>query len=220
MEIINKKGFTLLEVLTVIIVITILMMVTLPLINSLSKKNSTELYHSYEKMMEEYVIASNIKDKDEVSLSEIDGLEQVKKECTGYVTITHSDENMYKAFIKCGDKYVTNNYDEESSSDNCNWNLLGAVNNAISCIPISPSSNPTEGDTYVSCILNSDYTYVQAKCSVSGTIASDVVSSSNANNWCSGYLSQSGGVCATNGGTYTCTKGAVYYKKTYKYTCN
>ena len=103
MKKINKKGFTLLEVLTSIIIITILMMITLPLINSLSKKNSNELYHSYEKMMEEYVIAGQNKNKETVLLSEIDGLDQIKKECKGYVSISQDNPPIYKAYIKCGD---------------------------------------------------------------------------------------------------------------------
>ena len=110
MKKINKKGFTLLEVLTSIIIITILMMITLPLINSLSKKNSNELYHSYEKMMEEYVIAGQNKNKETVLLSEIDGLDQIKKECKGYVSISQDNPPIYKAYIKCGDKYTTENY--------------------------------------------------------------------------------------------------------------
>lgn len=114
----NNKGFTLMEVLTVIVVITAVMMITLPLIGSITKKNQDELYHSYEKMMEEYARASGIKNKDKIMLSELDGLDQIKKECginNGFVIVENVSLN-YKAYIKCGDKYKTDEYDSAIQS--------------------------------------------------------------------------------------------------------
>ena len=114
----NNKGFTLMEVLTVIVVITAVMMITLPLIGSITKKNQDELYHSYEKMMEEYARASGIKNKDKIMLSELDGLDQIKKECginNGFVIVDNVSLN-YKAYIKCGDKYKTYGYDSTMQS--------------------------------------------------------------------------------------------------------
>ena len=115
MKKINNKGFTLLEVLTVIVVITAIMMITIPLISSITDKNQDELYHSYEKMMEEYVMASNIKTPGNVWLSNIDGLDQIKKECgnNGFVRIEKKEGEPlnYKTYIKCG-KYKTTDYDE------------------------------------------------------------------------------------------------------------
>ena len=108
MRIINKKGFTMMEVLTVIIVITAVIMITIPLISSINKKNKEELYHSYERMMEEYAIASNIKNKDKILLEDLDGLDTIKEEkCKGFVDATTKP---YKAYIRCND-YKTTNYD-------------------------------------------------------------------------------------------------------------
>ena len=112
MKSLNKKGFTLMEVLTVIIVITIIMMITLPLVDSISNRNKEELYKSYEKMMVEYAMASS-KKQGTISLSELNGLDKIKNECTGFVKI---DDNNYNAYIKCpkedGSKYKTPKYDD------------------------------------------------------------------------------------------------------------
>ncbi len=123
-EKLNKSGFTLMEVLTVIVVITALMMITIPLIGSITEKNQKELYHSYETMMEEYAKASKIKDKDKIMLSELDGLKEIKKECEGYVSVTNNPRN-YHAYIKCGDKY-----ESDVSEDN--------VDEPVSTIPSCP----------------------------------------------------------------------------------
>ena len=106
----NKRGFTLIEVLTVIIVITVIMMISLPLISSLSKRNNEELYHSYERMIEEYVIASNLKHSGRIMLNEIDGLDQIKSQCDGFIDITEGNPPIYEPYIKCGNKYETENY--------------------------------------------------------------------------------------------------------------
>ena len=115
MKKLNNKGFTLMEVLTVIIVITVIMMITLPLVNSISKKNNEELYSSYEKMMEEYVKAGNYENRnqDKVALSEISGLGEIEKDCTGFVEIEYGIPTTYKSYIECGDKYVTTGFYEK-----------------------------------------------------------------------------------------------------------
>ena len=109
----NKNGFTLMEVLTVIIVITAIMLITLPLINSIRERNNKELYSSYEKIMEEYAIASSL-NKGKILLSELDGLDKIKNECSGYVMITGNSPKSYKAYIKCSDKYQTSGYNENA----------------------------------------------------------------------------------------------------------
>ena len=104
----NKKGFTLIEVLTVIIVISLIMMVGFPALLNIMNKNNDELYKSYEKLMIEYVKAGDYQDRDRVYLSELEGLDQVKEKCTtGYVDIIRSTTPyVYQAHITCGD-YVT-----------------------------------------------------------------------------------------------------------------
>ncbi len=125
MKKLNKKGFTIMEVLTVIIVIAALMLITMPLINSISAKNKEELYHSYERMMEEYAVASSVKNKSKILLSELDGLDKIKNECTGYVNINKEDSISYKAYIKCGDKYTTEGYEEAP--------IMGTIKSCSGC---------------------------------------------------------------------------------------
>ena len=104
----NKKGFTLVEVLTVIIVMTLILMIAFPAINKIMEKNNKDMYESYESLMEEYARASNNKSS-VIKLSSLDGLEKVKEECSGYVEF-NSVTYTYKAYIKCGDRYKTTGY--------------------------------------------------------------------------------------------------------------
>ena len=114
METLNKKGFTIMEVLTVIIVIAALMLITMPLINSISAKNKEELYHSYERMMEEYAMASNIKESP-ILLSQLNLKKIEDDHCDGFVKITLGPPKSYKAYIECSDGYKTTGYDENKS---------------------------------------------------------------------------------------------------------
>ena len=50
----NKKGFTLVEVLAVMIILGLLMLLVVPSINKLMKDNDEKKYSTYERMMEEY----------------------------------------------------------------------------------------------------------------------------------------------------------------------
>ena len=107
----NKKGFTLVELLTVIVIISLVLMIVFPAVSKILKQNSDELYESYEHMMVEYAKVSPLNTNNKIGLTALDNLEKVKAECTGYVTITRSSGTpVYKAFIKCGDKYKTTNY--------------------------------------------------------------------------------------------------------------
>ncbi len=129
MKKLNKKGFTLVEVLTVIIIITAIMMISLPVMNSLTKRNNEELYKSYEKMMEEYARNSPLKTEDTIMLSDLDGLDQIKNECSGYVYINHTPPVMYKAYIECGD-YHTTGYEEKGKDIPSCPGCVFAYNNA------------------------------------------------------------------------------------------
>ena len=82
-----KKGFTLTELLVSIVIITMLLMVTLPTIGNIVKKNNDELCHSYEEMVIEYAKLNDKKETGMINLDDIDGLSEVKKECTGYVLV-------------------------------------------------------------------------------------------------------------------------------------
>ena len=64
-------------------------------------------------MVEEYAMISPSKDKDKILLEEIDGIDRVKDECTGYVLVDKTTSPYtYNAFIKYGSKYKTDNYVE------------------------------------------------------------------------------------------------------------
>ena len=108
---INKKGFTLVEMLTIIVLIGLVMMIVFPAVSKLLKRNNEEMYQTYEDMMVEYAKVSSLNVNNVIVLSDLENLEQVKNQCTGYVTINHSSTpNVYKAYIKCDDKYKTENF--------------------------------------------------------------------------------------------------------------
>ncbi len=108
----NKKGFTLMELLASIVIIGIVLMIVYPEITKISKKNNDDLYKSYENMMVEYATVSKFNNRNVIKLSELEDLMQIKNECKGYVTINHGvTPNEYKAYIRCGEKYKTTGYD-------------------------------------------------------------------------------------------------------------
>lgn len=82
-----KKGFTLTELLVSIVIITMLLMVVLPTINGIMNKNNDELCSSYKEMVIEYAMVSDKKENDTINLDDLDGLDKVKKECTGYISV-------------------------------------------------------------------------------------------------------------------------------------
>ncbi len=104
----NKKGFTLIELLATIVIIALIMSFIMPSATKLINENNEKIYHEYEQMMIEYAQVSKLNHQDRIDLNDLEGLEKVKEECTGYVTINHSSEKpIYQAFITCGDKYST-----------------------------------------------------------------------------------------------------------------
>ena len=108
----NKKGFTLMEVLTVIVVITLIMMIVLPTLGNINKNNNEELYKTYEKMVVEYALASPLKGQEVIKLSELKELKKVNDECDGYAYLESSNPITYKAYIKCGNNPPTDGYNE------------------------------------------------------------------------------------------------------------
>ena len=109
----NRRGFTLIELLATVVIIALIMGIILPSASRMSRENKDTLYKSYEKMMEEYAAVSEFKNQYYVNLNDLEELDQVKKECVGYVMIDHSSETVsYKAYISCGDKYQTEGYSE------------------------------------------------------------------------------------------------------------
>lgn len=106
----NEKGFTLVEVLAVMIILGLLMLLVVPSINKLMKDNDEKKYSTYERMMEEYAAVYPDKSLTVIKLSKLDNVDEVQNNCTGYVEVDRS-ANDYKAYIKCGDKYTTTGFD-------------------------------------------------------------------------------------------------------------
>ena len=189
---INKKGFTILEVLTVIVIITIIMLISFPFVNNLIDKNSTDLYHSYEKMMVEYAIAGDFEDYDIVPLEEIEGLNKTIKGCEGYVRVCH-DEIIntfnYKAYIRCEGKYTTTNYglnNDCPTSSSCPLTLSSTsgsvnVNDTISfnITSLCPNITVTSADSNIASVTYSDKMAVVTGIS-EGTTSINVLASGNA----------------------------------------
>jgi len=106
----NKKGFTVVEVLAVMIILGLLMLLVVPSISKLMKENDEKKYSTYERMMEEYAVVYPNKSLTVIKLSQLDNLDEAQNNCTGYVKVDRST-NEYKAYIKCGDKYTTTGFD-------------------------------------------------------------------------------------------------------------
>ena len=86
-----KKGFTLTELLVSIVIITMILMIALPAITNIIQKNNKDLCDSYKKMFIEYAMVSDKRETStNINLTDIDGLDKVKKECTGYIEIDKS----------------------------------------------------------------------------------------------------------------------------------
>ena len=102
----NKKGFTLMEVLTVIVIITILLLVTLPLLSTLNSNNNEEICKSYARVMEEYAQINNkSKVVGTILLSDLegDGIKKIIDDgCSGSVSVSNSNGTFkYEAQLEC-----------------------------------------------------------------------------------------------------------------------
>ena len=111
----NKKGFTLVELLAVIVIMSLIMMFVFPAIEGMIDNSNRRKYEAYEKSMTEYAkayfedSAINIIG---LTLIKEKGLKGIDSECIGYV-IKNSN---YKAYIKCGDNYQTDDFNTSYAS--------------------------------------------------------------------------------------------------------
>ena len=97
-----KKGFTLTELLVSIVIITMLLMVVLPTISNIMNKNNNELCDSYKEIAVEYARISDKRENDTINITELDGIETVQKECTGYVSVDKTTTPYtYTAHLTC-----------------------------------------------------------------------------------------------------------------------
>ena len=96
----NKRGFTLIELLATIVIIAIIMALVFPAALKIRKNNEGKICDEYRNMMIEYARVSSKRNQDYIDLIELDELDQVKKDCDGYVVIDRTKElPTYKAII-------------------------------------------------------------------------------------------------------------------------
>ena len=110
----NKKAFTLVELLAAIVIIAIIMGIVLPSAIKVRHDNQNKIYLEYEKMMAEYALVNSKKGDNTISLTQLinesDGLDRIKDECNGYVNKIRDNPLEYKAFINCENGYFTPGY--------------------------------------------------------------------------------------------------------------
>ena len=98
----NKKGFTLVELIAVIILITLVSMLTFPALNNLRKNNDEKEFTTYKDMMVEYTkTIPNYRNKTCIDLDNL-GIKKINEKmiCEGYVNISG---NTITPFLYCKD---------------------------------------------------------------------------------------------------------------------
>ncbi len=114
----NKKGFTLVELLATIVIIALIMTLVMPSATKISKNNKTKIYLEYEKMMIEYAKVSKLNNQNTIDLFDLEELDKIKNECIGYVAINHTTTPyQYSAHISCGDQYTSEVFDSSLARD-------------------------------------------------------------------------------------------------------
>ena len=109
----NRKGFTLSELLIVIGIVALLTIMVIPSISKINSNNEKKKYGAYENMLKEYAEAHEVSDT--TNLCDIDGLEDVKKLCQGYVRVSGGK---YTAYINCPKVgYKTSGYSASIAGD-------------------------------------------------------------------------------------------------------
>lgn len=123
----NKKGFTLIELMAVIVVLAIITVISVPIILNTINISKEKLYKEQEnklvELAEEYLEDNTIEETDsEIVITkenlieggyidEIYDFKSSESTCEGYISITNYLSNpMYKAYISC-DGYVTEGFD-------------------------------------------------------------------------------------------------------------
>ena len=86
----NKEGFTLVELIAIVVLIAIVSMLTFPALNNLRSNNNEKEFETYKDMMVEYVkTIPNYKSKSYICLQDL-GIKKINNtmQCKGYVTIS------------------------------------------------------------------------------------------------------------------------------------
>ena len=97
----NKKAFTLVELLAVIVLLALVMMIVVPSLSTLLSNHQNEEYETYLDMMVEYTkVYPKYKDKEFLCLSDLN-IKSIndKLDCQGYVTISRTGQ--ITPFLKC-----------------------------------------------------------------------------------------------------------------------
>jgi len=110
----NKKGFTLVELLAVMVIMALIMGFAFPAISGMINSSNQRKYEAYEKSMTEYAKAYFDDETGIIGLSSLKnkGLTGIDEECVGYVDAS----NNFKAYLKCGDRTPTNGFNASNAS--------------------------------------------------------------------------------------------------------
>ena len=96
----NKQGFTLVELISVVVLISLVMMLIVPGLSSLMNANRRKEYQTYMDMMIEYTKTyPGYKEREYICLDELN-IKEINNntDCNGYVEI---DNNRLKSYLSC-----------------------------------------------------------------------------------------------------------------------
>lgn len=114
----NKKGFTLVELIAVLALLALITMIAFPSIKNLMKNNNEKEFTTYEELMIEYAKTFPIekyKDKGYICLNELN-MKKINDSmiCNGYVDIDYN-QNIFTPYLLCSQNneqlYKTDKYD-------------------------------------------------------------------------------------------------------------
>lgn len=115
----NKKAFTLVELLAVMVLLALVMIIIVPTLSTLLSSHKNEEYETYLDMMVEYTkVYPNYTSRQYICLSELN-LKPINNNinCSGYVTINQTNHKI-TPFLSCKKNneltYQSNNYSKPS----------------------------------------------------------------------------------------------------------
>lgn len=97
----NKKGFTLVELLATIVIIAVIMGIVLPSAIRVSQENQGKMLDEYKKIIEEYALLYSPRGQEIIDINDLDVPEKIKSECTGHAQRVSEKPLEYKAEIEC-----------------------------------------------------------------------------------------------------------------------
>ena len=97
----NKKGFTLVELLVTIIIIGVIMGIVFPSAIKISNESKGKMLEEYRKVVVEYALISPLKGQQQININDLDIPGKIKQECTGHANLISSNPIQYEAIIQC-----------------------------------------------------------------------------------------------------------------------